>query len=325
LPPASLSSSAPASLPVIDLTGLRSPHPADRLAVAQALKVACAQRGFFYVTQHGIEPELTDAVFAQSRQLFDLPMQEKALIHKAHSRFNRGYEPLRGQTLQPGMPPDVKEGFYIGNELALDDPRVLAGKFNHGPNQWPPGLPGFRPVMERYFARMLDLGQLLMGGLALSLGMPQNAFDDFLTGAMGTVRLLHYPPQPANPHPGEKGCGEHTDFGCITLLLQDLCGGLQVWDAEGQGWIDAPPLPGAYVVNLGDLIARWTNGRYHSTLHRVVNSSGRERYSVPFFLTGRPDYEVACLPSCLGPGELPRHPPITVEQHLTACYRRTYT
>ena len=121
----------------------------------------------------------------------------------------------------------------------------------------------------------------------------------------------------------QKGCGAHTDFGCLTLLWQDGNGGLQVQDGEGR-WIHVPPLPGTFVVNLGDLIARWTNDRYRSTLHRVVNASGRERYSMPFFFTGRPDYMVTCLPGCTDEGEAPKYPPITVADHLEACYRRTY-
>jgi isopenicillin N synthase-like dioxygenase len=140
---------------------------------------------------------------------------------------------------------------------------------------------------------------------------------------MATLRLLHYPPQPPNPLPNEKGCGAHTDFGGLTTLLQDDAGGLQVWD-EAEGWIAAPPLPGTYVVNLGDMIARWTNGRYRSTLHRVINRSGRERYSIPFFHGGNPDYVVSCLPGCCSEEDPPRYAPTTVAGHMREMYRRSY-
>ncbi|MFT4173979.1 MAG: 2-oxoglutarate and iron-dependent oxygenase domain-containing protein [Rhodocyclaceae bacterium] len=312
------------SLPLIDVAGLRSPDRAERLAVGRQLREACQTRGFFYIRNHGISQTLIDRVFEENELFFDQPMEKKLAVDKALSRCNRGYEPLRAQTLERDAPPDLKEGFYIGQELPATDARVLAGKFNHGPNLWPAELADFRPTMDAYFEEVFELGALLMRGLALSLELPEDYFRPFLDDAMATLRLLHYPPQPPNPSPGEKGCGAHTDFGSLTLLLQDDAGGLQVWDAASNGWIDAPSVPGTYVVNIGDLIARWTNGRYHSTLHRVINVSGRERYSVPFFLTGSPDYIVACLPTCLGHGEAAKHPPITVEQHLAECYRRTY-
>lgn len=312
------------SLPILDVGLLRSADPADRREAGRQLSAACRRHGFFYIRNHGVPETLQRAVFAQSEALFALPLDSRLALDKAHSRCNRGYEPLRNQTLEKDAPPDLKEGFYIGEELGDDDPRVRAGRFNHGPNQWPAELPAFRAPMQTYFDAMMDLGALLMQGLALSLGLPERHFDPFTHQAMGTLRLLHYPPQPPHPLPGEKGCGAHTDFGAVTLLLQDDSGGLQVYDENGQRWIDAPPLPGTYVVNMGDLILRWTNGRYRSDLHRVINVSGRERYSVPFFYTGNPDHVVECFPQCLEAGESPRWPTVTVEQHLAECYRRTY-
>jgi isopenicillin N synthase-like dioxygenase len=313
-----------ATLPIIDVSGLGSEDTAARRHVAAALHEACSTHGFFYIRNHGVPEPLVAAVFAEAERLFALPAAEKTAVDKAKSSANRGYEPLSGQTLEAGAPPDLKEGFYIGPEIAADDPRVLAGKFNQGPNQWPAGLADFRPTMERYFSAMLALGTRLMGALALSLDLPEDHFAAFCRDPLATIRLLHYPPQPANAAPGQKGAGAHTDFGGLTMLRQDDVGGLQVWDQASGGWIHADPVPGTYIVNLGDMIARWTNDRYRSTLHRVVNASGRERYSIPFFFVGNPDHAVSCLPTCLSPGETPKYPPTTVEAHLREMYRRTY-
>lgn len=310
-------------LPVIDIAGLGQ-DPAVRARVAAELRAACERRGFFYIRNHGIPEDLIARMFAANEAFFDQPMDVKLRVDKALSPCNRGYEPLRAQTLEAGAPPDLKESFYIGQEVPADDPRVLAGRFNTGPNQWPADVPGFRETMSEYFDAARALAERLVGALETSLDLPPGRFDDYMRDASATLRLLHYPPQPPHPQPGEKGCGEHTDFGGITLLLQDDSGGLQVWDAQVRRWIDAPPVPGTYVVNIGDLFARWTNGRYHSTLHRVINVSGRERHSIPFFYTGNPDHRVECLPGCLRDGELPAFAPVTVEQHLRDCYRRTY-
>jgi isopenicillin N synthase-like dioxygenase len=178
--------------------------------------------------------------------------------------------------------------------------------------------------MQNYFDAMLGVGERLTRGLALSLDLPEDHFRAFTTDPMATLRLLHYPPQPANADPGQMGAGAHTDFGGLTLLRQGDVGGLQVWDQSSDSWIHADPEPGTFVVNLGDMIARWTNNRYRSTLHRVVNTSGRERYSIPFFYTGNYDNVVECLPTCLTPGDQPKYPPTTVEAHLREMYRRTY-
>ena len=313
-----------ASLPVIDVLDLTSSNLDARRAVGARLRAACVDKGFFYIKNHGVEESLVESVFSEAAAFFALPAEQKALVDKARSNANRGYEALQGQTLEPGAPPDLKEGYYIGPEHTPDDPRVIAGLFNHGANQWPAQQPKFRPVMQAYLDVMLALGERMMGGIALSLDLPEDYFAGFCRDAMGTLRLLHYPPQPAQALPGQKGAGAHTDFGGLTLLRQDDVGGLQVWDQAADGWIHADPLPDTYVVNLGDMIARWTNDRYRSTVHRVVNTSGRERYSVPFFYTGNYTHTVACIATCLAPGETPKYAPITVGDHLREMYRRTY-
>jgi isopenicillin N synthase-like dioxygenase len=309
------------NLPLIDISPLSSSSKNERLAVADALHDACRNYGFFYCTGHGVPQALTRTVLQQARAFFNLPLEQKLKLDKSGSPCNRGYENLGNQTLQPGALPDRKEGYYIGEEVSPDDPRY--GHFNLGRNQWPADLPGFRAVMMAYYGAMTVVGETLIRGLALSLKQPEHAFEPFTRQPLSAVRLLHYPP--CRPEvPDEMGAGAHTDFGGITLLLQDDVGGLQVKEKDGNGWIDAPVIDGAYIVNLGDMMARWTNDYYVSTLHRVINRSGRERYSVPFFYTGNPSYEVRCIDSCLQPGEQPKYAPTTVEQHMKAMYARTY-
>ena len=170
---------------------------------------------------------------------------------------------------------------------------------------------------------MLRLGELLMQGIALSLDLPEDYFTEYCSEPLSRLRLLHYPPQPVNAHPDEKGCGAHTDFGGITMLMQDDNGGLQVLGRDGE-WIHAPPVAGTYIVNLGDMMARWTNDLYRSTVHRVVNLSGRDRYSVPCFYSGRPTHLIASLPNCLGATGTAKYAPTTVEAHMREMYARTY-
>jgi isopenicillin N synthase-like dioxygenase len=313
-----------ATLPVIDIAGLRSPAEADRRRVAAAMRAACLDKGFFYISGHGVPVQQTEAVFDAARRFFDLPAADKQALDLKNSKASHGYEPLQAQVLEAGTPPDLKEGFYIGFDLPADHPRILSGEYKQGPNQWPAGVAGFRETMNAYHAQMTELGRLLMRGLALSLDLDEDHFATFCDNPLARLRLLHYPPQPARALPGQKGVGAHTDFGGLTILLQDSCGGLQVFDRDSGDWIHAAPVEGAYVVNLGDLIARWTNERYRSTLHRVVNLSGRERYSIPFFFHGNPNHLVECLPNCLEAGAQPKYPPATVREHFEERYQASY-
>jgi len=309
-------------IPLIDIAGARSKNRLDRLGVADELRRASMDRGFFYIENHGVSDQLTAAVLRESRSFFASPLVDRLAVGRSHSRCGRGFEPIGGQDLERIGAPDLKEAFDVGVELAADDSRVLAGTENCGPNQWPHGLPSFRPAVEDYFQTMLELAVLLMRVLALSLDLAEDYFEPFCHEPVALLRLLHYPQQPAELYHGEKGCGAHTDWGAITLLLQDDAGGLQIRDPV-HGWLHAPPRAGTFVVNLGDLIARWTNDRYRSTEHRVINLSGRDRFSVPFFFDGNPDYVVTCLPGCWSNTDPAKYSPVTVSGHTEQMRRLT--
>jgi isopenicillin N synthase-like dioxygenase len=313
-----------AALPIISIAGLHSSDPAARAAVAREIRAAALDTGFFYVRDHGVSAALTTAIVAEARRFFALPLERKMAIDMERSFCYRGYEPMKRQTLEAGAPPDLKEGFSIDRDLPLDDPSVVARVFGCGPNQWPDDLPGWRETLEAYQSEMHDLSRRMARALAVSLDLDETALDGFCDEASGIVRLVHYPPQPLDAAPDEKGCGAHTDWGAFTFLLQDDAGGLQVWDRQSDGWVNAVPIPGTFVVNVGDLLSRWTNDRYVSTRHRVVNVSGRDRISVPFFYMGRHDYPIACIPSCLAPGETPKYAPTTPADHLADMARRSF-
>src|SRR3954452_19624433 len=176
-----------ASLPIIDISGLASPDLADRQAVGAELRAACLHNGFFYISNHGVSEAGVAEVFTEAAAFFDLPAEQKAEVDKSRSKANRGYEPMQGQTLEPGAPPDLKEGYYIGPEHAADDPRVLAGMFNHGANQWPASRPRFKAAMQAYLDTMLELSARMMGGIALSLDLPEDYFAGYCRDAMATV------------------------------------------------------------------------------------------------------------------------------------------
>ena len=210
---------------------------------------------------------------------------------------------MGGENLDPEQQTeagDLKEGLKIGRDLPLDHPLVVAGTPLHGPNQWPEALPGWRQAMEAYYAALTDLGRSVMHAFALALELEETFFDHKLGGPMATVGPLHYPPQSGQITQRRIGAGAHTDFGCLTLLAQDAAGGLQVRNSAGS-WIEAPPIAGAFVVNIGDMMARWSNDIFASTLHRVINTSGRERYSIPFFFDPEFDTDLTCLATCCSP------------------------
>jgi isopenicillin N synthase-like dioxygenase len=307
-------------LPVIDIAGLRATARTQRAAVAAAFRAACIDTGFFYITNHGVPEGSITRIFAAAKRFFDQPL---ALKQRIPIQRNRGYDGIGTQTLDQSRAPDRKESVLFGVDLPADHPLLAAGLANHAPNPWPEGLPGWRDDVSAYFDTMDALSRTVLRGLALSLDIAEDFFEPGLALPMSSVRLLHYPPHPTAHPDRELGAGAHTDWGLITILTQDGAGGLEVQLPSGQ-WIAATPIPGSFVVNVGDMTARWTNDLYRSTPHRVLNRSGGDRYSVAFFCDPHHATRVECLPSCTGPDRPPRYAPTTCGEHLAEMYRRSY-
>jgi isopenicillin N synthase-like dioxygenase len=279
------------ALPVIDVGPLTGPAPASaRAGVAGQIQAACRDHGFFYVTGHGVPAGLLDQLATASAEFFALPLADKLEIAMERGgRAWRGFFPV-GAELTSGRP-DLKEGLYFGAELSSDDPRVRAGVPLHGGNLFPRQVPRLRPLVLAYLDAVTSLGQAVLAGVALSLDLDAGYFAAGYTADPTTLfRIFHYPPSQGQ----DWGVGEHTDYGLITLLAQDDSGGLQI--AAPEGWVDAPPIPGTLVCNIGDMLDRLTGGWYRSTPHRVRNLSGHDRLSFPFFLDPGFAAEVPPLP-----------------------------
>jgi isopenicillin N synthase-like dioxygenase len=280
------------SLPVIDVTPLFDGSVAERATVSDAIGKACRDTGFFYVTGHGIPAALLAELDRASRAFFALPDADKNEIAMVHGgRAWRGYFPVGGE-LTSGKP-DQKEGIYFGTELPPDDARVKQRFPLHGANLFPARPPELRRVVLAYIAAATETAHAVMQGIALSLGLDQDYFFRTYTSDPTILfRIFHYPS--VAPSSGDWGVGEHTDYGLLTLLAQDSAGGLQVKTVRG--WIEAPPIPGTLVCNIGDMLDRLTGGLYRSTPHRAKNVSGRGRLSFPFFFDPAFDAVVRPLP-----------------------------
>ena len=279
-----------AVIPIIDVHALCDLHAGRtrRAAVARELDDAAHRFGFFYVVGHGVDSGLVDSLVRVSREFFALDEAAKMRTPmSAGGRAWRGYFPLGGELTSDR--PDWKEGLYLGTELPDDHPRVQAGTILHGRNLWP-AIKGFRSTVLAYIDALALLGHRLMGGLALGLGLDENWFAERYTAdPLILLRLFNYPSRPVPDGTAARwGVGEHTDYGLLTLLWQDDVGGLQV--STDDGWIDAPPVPGSFVCNVGDMLDFMTDGHWRSVPHRVtINSTGRDRLSIPLFFD--PDFD----------------------------------
>ena len=254
---------------------------ASAASIAAEIGAACRDVGFFYVVNHGVAPELIAKTFAQSHEFFALPVADKRKLAIETIGGNRGYSGLLHEALDPARGPDMKEAFNVGLDLAADDPELLAGTPFRSLNAWP-GLPRFRETLLSYYDACAGLGARLHRAFASDLGLSRDFFDGKFDRPMATLRLLHYP-APSRGSDPQTGAGAHTDYGNLTLLATDDVGGLEVRTRAGQ-WIEAPVIPGAFIVNIGDCLMRWTNDVYVSTPHRVVNRSAQRALFDRLFL-----------------------------------------
>ena len=302
-------------IPVVDIGPLIDGTDPD--GVAREIGYICENVGFLYVRNHGVAADLVGAAYKMAKEFFDLPFESKDRLNVKYSgEALRGYIPLYGENVDPENTRDFKECFDMAEDRGKVSPFF-------GPNQMPDDLPGFAGVMERYHAAMLDLGRKLVSAIALSLDLPADYFESRQRDPITIQRLLHYPPQSGEISTGEIGIGAHTDYGFLTILSQDSQGGLQVQNRQGD-WISAPPIEGTFIVNIGDLVQTFTNDRYISTMHRVVNAGGKDRYSLPFFMDMDFDAMVEVLPNCSSSDNPPRYQPYTCGEHKYRRFRDSY-
>jgi isopenicillin N synthase-like dioxygenase len=310
-------------IPIIDFAPMLGADPAAKRALAAELRHACTEIGFFYITNHGVPQALIDATFAQCPSFFGLPDEAKMRIHVRHSTNNSGYTPLLEENTDPNAKGDLHEAFDIAHELAPSDPdRDRLARY-YGANQWPEGLPGFRDAIDAYYQAMLALGTRLFSAFALALDLPESYFLPLANRPTAVMRIVHYPSQSGVIDPQQIGIGAHSDYECFTILAQETVPALQVRNQQGR-WIDAPPIRGAFVINIGDQMARWTNDIFASTLHRAVNTSGRARYSIPFFLGSNHDTPIEALPGCVSTERPAKYPPVLAGDYLQSRFDATY-
>jgi len=298
------------AIPVIDL---ESPD------VAEAFRRAYGDVGFAYLEGHGVPQELVDAAFAASERFHALPLEEKLAL-KVNAQ-HRGYMPFAeskivSSSIQKATKPNLSESLMVMHDVEPGDPSRRDDPLA-GPNQWP-AIPGFRDAITAYELALQGLARRLVGVFESALGTEAGTLARSFEHPTTFLRLLHYPPQDPTAPDDEFGSNPHTDYGFLTILAQDSSGGLQVRAPDGETWLDAPPRPGAFVLNVGDIGERWSNGTLHSTPHRVLNRTGRDRYSIPYFFDPAAVAVVSPLPMCIPAGEEPRFDAVTYGDYLLA-------
>lgn len=301
------------ALPIVDLEPLLA-DGRGKAAVIDALGWAARHTGFFYLRNHGVSQTLIDEVLAMSREFFELPREEKMQWHYTKGRNHSGYLAIDQEITDADSGGDYKEGLDYLFEIPPHDPDSDF-PFYGAPNLWISRPAGYREALQRYFDRMLDLNLRLLDAMLQSIGVAPGAVSSLLSKPIAVLSPRRYPPQHGHITRAHLGANAHEDWCCCTVLAQDTVPGLQAQNSEGQ-WIEVPPLDDTLVCNLGELLQFWTNGRFVATRHRVINDSGRDRYSLPFFLSPNRRSEVRVLDQCCGPDDPPRYPPVVVGDYF---------
>ncbi|RAO64734.1 uncharacterized protein BHQ10_000746 [Talaromyces amestolkiae] len=306
-------------IPTVDISAfLTDPDSPEAQAIVPIVRSACRSTGFFQITGHGISKDLQQSVFTGAKKFFSLPFETKKALDAHSNQGLRGYDVLASQSYEDGVLPDLKEGFFTGLDLPKDDPRVQARRFLMGSNVWPDTslLPkdDFCKPAEEYHAALMKLSISVLKLIERTLPYGSGIFDNFIANdPIAPMRVLHYPPaRPEDEKNGKTqyGASAHTDFGAITLLLQEESPGLEVLDSRTGEWKPVPPNPDVYVVNIGDMLSFWTKNEYKSSVHRVINREPGDRYSIVFFFDGNGDTKLSPLDGS------EEDNPLTVEQHM---------
>lgn len=304
-------------IPVIDIGSSQ-----DITDIAAQIHKAACEIGFFYIKGHGIEQRLMDQAFDVAKDFFDLPTDQKETI--AVNTDQRGWMAQGMSRLQGSATHDLKEVFFWGTEVPDDDPDLLAGRPLVAQNQWPNDVfPRLRAELGPYYDAVCNVGEHVLSAVAVSLGAPSDFFKSRYKSPLARGQMVFYPPSTIADDAEQRfGVAPHTDFGVLTLLLQDQSGGLQVQTRQGE-WIEAPPIDGTLVCNIGDLLQRWSNDRFASTVHRVINRTKAARYSIPVFYD--PNTATSIDPRDFGVSSaLSRYEPVLAGEHIAGRNRKSF-
>jgi len=306
------------AIPVIDVAPLFATDARGLGQVASAMLCASESVGFFYVRNHGVPRPVIDAVVDEAFALFRRPQEEKLQVRV--SPQHRGFIPIGEAKMYRGARVDLKESFVWGRDIAADDADLVSGGSLLAPNRWPDFQPGMRAAFNRYFEATHAVAWRLLRAFAVALGIADDYFVRQIARPISRGSVVYYPPQPPDSQEDQFGVAPHTDYGCLTLVYQANVGGLEVY-GRNREWLLAHRLEDSFVVNVGDLLARWTNDRFRSTPHRVVNRSGEERLSVAMFVD--PDHDCLIEPVCR-PGEAPRYEPVRCGDYIRGRFDKSF-